>query len=741
MPMTSLLSPYIYGIDNDMTRDCDYSTPWRLKNLGNTCYLNSALQLFSCCPIFTSRLAAIGDTEGVLPTRLFPSKESRAVDLKKHIVDEVCRVVSIIGNKASVDSAGEAIDSLEISNNIFSPHKLRRLFSRLFTHFKGNRQQDVHEFIIFTLNVIHEMSFAPIPMKLKKACDVVHKESPPGCNVSSSESVYLEESFVSDTFGGVKQYNVRCKECNRESVTHEQFLTGLSLELPSSKIDGDAEANDAGKKVQYRKSDFKEKGEVGSSSWWSWSFFSSYPAGSKSFDNFYASKQNQSNFHPSESPTAPTLTLSSCFRQTFSTEDLSNAGGLYHCSKCNKHVQATRKTSLKFAPQTLILHLKRFTYDGLNKCSKVKTKISFPLYDLDLANILPRTCPDGNQNEEDKGDACKYDLIGLVEHQGTSCRRGHYVSYIRKEKGGKASNTPHHSANYKWYRCDDATVTLVEDIEEVLGCEAYMLFYTKTRRSSPWKQKIEIEKVQRGLSELLEKNDKNRDAYMIKKHRKKLDSGDLYVSRYWVQKCITSITPGPINNWRYLCRHGICYQQCQDKVVPVPHLVYRKLEYLFGAVGPGGLNHHNVWKKCQKCEEEKQAWEVIRNSDREFFEQILVKERADENAVRGNDRWYIIDAKWLSRWKAFLFNDPASSSYSRITRYQWGFNGSTGYPPPPPISNSALLLPDLKTPKLKLKPRIHYRGVSETIFTYLRQRYGGGPTIRRGTLDIYDDPI
>ena len=263
MLMASLLSQYLYGNDNDTRRGGNHSIPWRLKNLGNTCYLNSALQLLSCCPIFTSRLAAIGDTEGVLPTRLFPSKESRAVDLKKHIVDEVRRVVSIISNAVSIDGAGEAIDKLEVSNNVFSPHKLRRLFSRLFTHFKGHSQQDAHEFLIFTLNVIHEMSFAPVPTKLNEKSDVVNNESPPGFDVASGENVYMEESFVSDTFGGVKQYNVRCKECGYESITYEKFLTGLSLELPSSKACGNAAVNgETAIKSQNRKNEFGEKAEI-----------------------------------------------------------------------------------------------------------------------------------------------------------------------------------------------------------------------------------------------------------------------------------------------------------------------------------------------------------------------------------------------------------------------------------------------------------------------------------------------
>ena len=42
---------------------------------------------------------------------------------------------------------------------------------------------------------------APVPTKLNKNSDIVYNESPPGFDAASSENVYMEESFVSDTLG------------------------------------------------------------------------------------------------------------------------------------------------------------------------------------------------------------------------------------------------------------------------------------------------------------------------------------------------------------------------------------------------------------------------------------------------------------------------------------------------------------------------------------------------------------
>ena len=40
---------------------------------------------------------------------------------------------------------------------------------------------------------------------------------------------------MSDTFGGVKQYNVMCKECGYESITYEKFLTVCHLSCHRAK--------------------------------------------------------------------------------------------------------------------------------------------------------------------------------------------------------------------------------------------------------------------------------------------------------------------------------------------------------------------------------------------------------------------------------------------------------------------------------------------------------------------------
>lgn len=69
-----------------------------------------------------------------------------------------------------------------------------------------------------------------------------------------------------------------------------------------------------------------------------------------------------------------------------------------------------------------------------------------------------------------------YRLIGVVEHSGTM-RGGHYVAFVR---GGQKSRGNYQKENEGsvWYHASDAYVRQAS-LDEVLGCEAYILFYEK----------------------------------------------------------------------------------------------------------------------------------------------------------------------------------------------------------------------------------------------------------------------
>lgn len=66
-----------------------------------------------------------------------------------------------------------------------------------------------------------------------------------------------------------------------------------------------------------------------------------------------------------------------------------------------------------------------------------------------------------------------YRLVGVVEHLG-GMRGGHYVAYVRGAK--LEGKTQKENEGCLWYHASDVYVR-ESSLEEVLGCEAYILFY------------------------------------------------------------------------------------------------------------------------------------------------------------------------------------------------------------------------------------------------------------------------
>ncbi|KAL6291940.1 hypothetical protein ACE6H2_000082 [Prunus campanulata] len=138
-------------------------------------------------------------------------------------------------------------------------------------------------------------------------------------------------------------------------------------------------------------------------------------------------------------------------------------------SKCVKVKRdATKRVLIYRTPPILTIHLKRFSQDARGRLSKLNGHVSFR-EKIDLRPYMDSRSTDGEKYE--------YRLIGVVEHSGTM-RGGHYVAYVR---GGERSRGKAEKENngHVWYYASDAHVRQVS-LDEVLHCEAYLLFYEKS---------------------------------------------------------------------------------------------------------------------------------------------------------------------------------------------------------------------------------------------------------------------
>lgn len=68
-------------------------------------------------------------------------------------------------------------------------------------------------------------------------------------------------------------------------------------------------------------------------------------------------------------------------------------------------------------------------------------------------------------------------MVGVVEHSGTM-RGGHYVAYVRGGQRNREKVDNKENESSTWYHASDAYVRQVS-LDEVLRCEAYILFYER----------------------------------------------------------------------------------------------------------------------------------------------------------------------------------------------------------------------------------------------------------------------
>jgi len=146
--------------------------------------------------------------------------------------------------------------------------------------------------------------------------------------------------------------------------------------------------------------------------------------------------------------------------QNFANEKLDG----FICSKTKKEIDATRIQSLEELPSILILHLKRFVYDGqTGGVQKTMKQIEFGV-DLEISkNILSAECRASPKQRQ-------YKLFGVVYHNGREATKGHYVTDI------------FHTGYGTWLHCDDSIVQPTAEqlvVAPSATSTPYLLFYRR----------------------------------------------------------------------------------------------------------------------------------------------------------------------------------------------------------------------------------------------------------------------
>uniref|UniRef100_A0A672RRT6 Ubiquitin carboxyl-terminal hydrolase n=1 Tax=Sinocyclocheilus grahami TaxID=75366 RepID=A0A672RRT6_SINGR len=233
--------------------------------------------------------------------------------------------------------------------------------------------------------------------------------------------------------------------------------------------------------------------------------------------------------------------------------------------------------------------------------------------------------------------------------------------------------------NGQWYEFDDQYVTEVHETV-VQNAEAYVLFYRKSSEESV----------------------RERQKVVALANLKEPGLLQFYISREWLNKFNTFTEPGPITNHTFLCQHGgippTKYHYVDDLVVILPQNVW---EYLYNRFGGGpAVNHLYL---CAICQVEIETLAKRRKLEIDTFIKLNKEFQAEEAPTV----ILCISMQWFREWENFVKGKDNEL--------------------PGPIDNSKIAV--MKGGHIQLKQGADYGQISEETWQYLLSIYGGGPEI------------
>ncbi|KRG01703.1 ubiquitin carboxyl-terminal hydrolase 8 isoform X2 [Drosophila mojavensis] len=171
-----------------------------LKNLGNTCYMNSILQCLSNTPQLME--FCVSDK--------YKNYICRRNKTNGQVIEEVAALIKELWNG---------------QYKCVASRDLRYVVGQYQKIFRGVDQQDSHEFLTILMDWLHsDLQTLRVPRQREV--------------ISASEKAWMEftksqESLILHLFYGQIKSTVKCVTCTKESATYECF-SNLSLELPAN---------------------------------------------------------------------------------------------------------------------------------------------------------------------------------------------------------------------------------------------------------------------------------------------------------------------------------------------------------------------------------------------------------------------------------------------------------------------------------------------------------------------------
>jgi ubiquitin carboxyl-terminal hydrolase 8 len=145
--------------------------------------------------------------------------------------------------------------------------------------------------------------------------------------------------------------------------------------------------------------------------------------------------------------------LRDCLRSYCSNERLSGSDH-WRCPRCKCDREAMKKITITRAPDSLVVHFKRFSASHNERAHKIRTPINFPLRGLDLGPFMePPITPEqeayamatardaqaqltGLKTDPAMNPPFVYNAYAVIWHLGNTLGSGHYVAHVKDKARG-----------------------------------------------------------------------------------------------------------------------------------------------------------------------------------------------------------------------------------------------------------------------------------------------------------------